>query len=148
MAARMRERNANQCALELGQGGLKQCRCIRAQGLGLSPAGKHGRPSFTARLREDERQELRWLRANLRELLVVGVRDGTLGVEDAASAAFVLAAAVRGALEQWQASPTDVETHCDEAQLAAQLVARFATGADRVRADGGVGDFDFRGGAG
>ncbi|MBM3974128.1 MAG: TetR family transcriptional regulator [Planctomycetes bacterium] len=106
------------------------------------------RGGFTARLREDERQELRWLRAKLRELLVHGVRDGTLGVEDAATTAFVLAAAVRGALEQWQASPTDVETHCDEAQLAAQLVARFATGADHERADGGVGDFDFRGGAG
>jgi AcrR family transcriptional regulator len=106
------------------------------------------RGGFTARLREDERQELRWLRANLRELLVLGVRDGTLGVEDAASSAFVLAAVVRGALEQWQSSPDDVETHCDEGQLAAQLVARFATGAASERADGGVGDFDFRGGGG
>jgi AcrR family transcriptional regulator len=105
------------------------------------------RAGFTAKLREDERQELRWLRANLRELLVLGVRDGTLGVEDAASAAFVLAAAVRGALEQWQASPDDVAAYIGEAQLADQLVARFATGAAPERTDGGVGDFDFRGDA-
>ena len=106
------------------------------------------RGGLTARLREDERQELRWLRANLRELLVLGVRDGTLGVDDAATTAFVLAAAVRGALEQWQSAPGDVEPHCDEQQLATELVARFATGVARERADGGVGDFDFRGDAG
>lgn len=104
------------------------------------------RAGFTARLRADEQQELRWLRANLRELLVLGVRDGTLGVEDAASAAFVLAAAVRGVLEQWQSAPGDVETYCDEESLAAQLTTRFATGAADVRADAGEGggDFDFR----
>ena len=35
------------------------------------------RGRFTARLREDDRQEQRWFRARVRELLELGVRDGT-----------------------------------------------------------------------
>lgn len=104
------------------------------------------RGRFTARLREDDRQEQRWLRANVRELLVLGVRDGTLGVEDPALTAFVLAAAVHGVLEQWQTSAADVETYCHEEQLAHLLVARYATGAVGDRGDGGDPEFDFRGG--
>ncbi len=106
------------------------------------------RGRFTARLREDDRQEQRWLRANVRELLVVGVRDGTLGVEDPALTAFVLTAAVTGVLEQWQTAPSDVETYCHEEQLARLLVARHATGSPRERADSGDAEFDFRGGRG
>lgn len=87
------------------------------------------RGRFTARLREDDRQERRWLRANIRELLVLGVRDGSLAVADPASSAFVLAAAVIGALDQWQTSTADVEAHCHEDRLAEALVAAFATGA-------------------
>ena len=102
------------------------------------------RGRFTARLREDDRQEQRWLRANLRELLVLGVRDGTLAVDDPALTAFVLAASVRGVLEQWQTSAPDVETYCQAEQLARLLVARHATGAAVERADGSDPDFDFR----
>jgi AcrR family transcriptional regulator len=93
------------------------------------------RGRFTARLREDDRQELRWLRANVRELLVLGVRDGTLVVDDPAFTAFVIAAAVAGVLEQWQTAPSDVELHCQPEQLAQLLVARFATGGTVGRDD-------------
>jgi AcrR family transcriptional regulator len=103
------------------------------------------RGRFTSRLREDDRQEQRWLRASLRELLVLGVRDGTLGVEDPALTAFVLAAAVAGVLEQWRTSAADVETYCHAEQLARLLVERHATGAPGGRGDGGDPEFDFRG---
>lgn len=103
------------------------------------------REGFTARLREDDRQELRWLRASLRELLVLGVRDGALRVDDPASTAFLLAAALRGALEQWHSAPGDVEAHCGEDALAGQLVSRLATGAAGERPEGGVGDVDLGG---
>ena len=100
------------------------------------------RGRFTARLREDDRQEQRWLRANLRELLVLGVRDGSLAVEDPARGAFVLAAGVRGVLEQWITAASDVEMHCHEEQLAQMLVVPFATGrSDRGRDDDGS-EFD------
>lgn len=104
------------------------------------------RGRFTARLREDDRQEQRWLRANVRELLVLGVRDGTLAVEDPALTAFVLTAAVTGVLEQWQTAPADVEAFCHEEQLAQLLVARYATGGSGEGAGSGdAGDeFDFR----
>lgn len=95
---------------------------------------------FTARLREDDRQELRWLRATLRELLVLGARDGSLLVEDPVLSAFVLAAGVRGVLEQWITAPADVEMHCDEDQLARVLVEPFATGrVERPGSDDGSG---------
>lgn len=98
----------------------------------------HGR--FTARLREDDRQERRWLRATVRELLVLGVRDGSLSVEDPALSAFVLTSAVIGAIEQWQTAPADVEAHCHAGQLASLLVQPFATGAaDRASSRGAPG---------
>jgi TetR/AcrR family acrAB operon transcriptional repressor len=100
------------------------------------------RGRFTARLREDDRQEHRWLRANMRELLVLGQGDGSLAVEDPASAAFVLSSSVLGVLEQWQTAPADVEPLCHGEQLAAVLVGRHATGdpGRAVRDDAG---FDF-----
>jgi len=101
------------------------------------------RDRFTARLREDDRQEQRWLRASVRELLELGARDGTLAADDPALTAFVLCGAVTGILAQWHTAPSDVEMHCDEQLLARQLVARFATGA--ARSEGGIseGEFDF-----
>lgn len=101
------------------------------------------RDRFTARLREDDRQEQRWLRASVRELLELGARDGTLSAGDPALTAFVLCAAVTGILAQWHTSPADVEVHCDEQLLAQQLVARFATGLSRTEAGIGEGEFDF-----
>ena len=101
------------------------------------------RGSFTARLREDDRQELRWLRASVRDLLVQGMRDGTLTADDPAQTAFVLAATVTGVLEQWHASPADVEAHCQEEELARVLVARYATGAPGSEGSAPA-DFDFR----
>lgn len=86
------------------------------------------RGRFTARLREDDRQEQRWFRAQVRGLLEQGARDGTLAVGDPAFAAFVLCGAVIGVLSQWHSGPSDVEMHCDETLLAQQLVERFATG--------------------
>jgi TetR/AcrR family transcriptional regulator, acrEF/envCD operon repressor len=108
------------------------------------------RGRFTARLREDDRQEQRWFRARVRELLELGARDGTLAAEDPALTAFVLCGAVTGILAQWYSSPSDVEMHCDEALLAQQLVARFATGELRLetstgkdRSGLGEDEFDF-----
>lgn len=87
------------------------------------------RSRFTARLREDDRQEQRWLRATCRDLLLQGAHDGTLFVDDPAFAAFQLAASVRGMLDQWQTAPADVEAFCNAESLAQALVARYATGA-------------------
>ncbi len=101
------------------------------------------RARFTARLREDERQEQRWLRSTMRELLVAGNRDGSLFAEDPAEAAFVLASAVLGAVDQWYAAASDVEAFCDQERLARSLAGRYATG---TRADAPLPsvDFDFR----
>jgi len=101
------------------------------------------RGRFTARLREDDRQEQRWFRAQVRELLELGARDGTLAAGDPALAAFVLCGAVIGILAQWHSAPSDVEMHCDETLLAQQLVARFATGGPRDGEPLGEGEFDF-----
>lgn len=101
------------------------------------------RGRLTSRLREDDRQEQRWLRAQVRELLVLGVRDGSLEVEDPALTAFVLAAAVTGVLATWQTAPSDVGMHCDEQQLAQLLVARYATGSPGRPPAAGDGEFDF-----
>lgn len=103
------------------------------------------RGRFTARLREDDRHEQRWLRASVRDLLVQGQRDGTLDAEDPALTAFVVSAAVAGVLEQWHTSPTDVEALCDERQLAGLLVQRYASsGAASGGGRGAEDDFDFR----
>lgn len=99
------------------------------------------RGRFTSRLREDDRQEQRWFRARVRELLELGARDGTLWAEDPALTAFVLCGAVIGILAQWHGAPTDVEVHCDEELLAQQLVARLATG--EARSQPGEDEFDF-----
>lgn len=99
------------------------------------------RSGFTARLREDDRQERRWLRAHVRELLVLGAEDGSLACADPALAAFLTTASVIGVIEQWQTAPADVEAHCDEGHLAAALVAPFVTGSavHRPRARGTTG---------
>ena len=104
------------------------------------------RGRFTARLREDDRQEQRWLRASLRELLVLGVRDGSLAVEDPARAAFVLAAGVRGVLDQWITAPGDVEMHCDPRQIAQVLVVPFTIAASGPRSEIEPDEFDLPGG--
>jgi len=102
------------------------------------------RGRFTARLREDDRQEQRWLRASVRDLLVHGLRDGSLLVDDPALSAFVLTAAVTGVLEQWHTAPGDVEAHCHEQELARVLVARYATGAMGDRVVEPASEYDFR----
>ena len=103
------------------------------------------RGRFTARLREDDRQEQRWLRAKVRELLELGGRDGTMAVRDPALEAFLLCSAVIGVLSQWHSAPTDVEVHCDEGLLARQLVSRYAIGAarDSGATPPGLDEFDF-----
>jgi AcrR family transcriptional regulator len=102
------------------------------------------RGRFTAALREDERQELRWLRAQLRELLVAGNQDGTLAAEDPALGSFVLAAALLGALEQWHVAPGDVEAFGREEALARALVGRYATGTAGSPAGSPRSEYDFR----
>lgn len=101
------------------------------------------RSRFTARLREDDRQEQRWLRLTLRALLVQGNRDGSLFADDPAEAAFVLASAVLGALEQWHEAEGDVEAFCDQERLARTLAGRYATGI-RGPSSPSAGEFDFR----
>lgn len=100
------------------------------------------RARFTARLREDDRQEMRWLRATCRDLLLQGVRDGSLFVGDPALAAFELTAALRGVLEQWQVAPADVEAFCDPGVLAQALVGRYAASGPPPSP---APDFDFGG---
>lgn len=102
------------------------------------------RGRFTARLREDDRQEQRWLRGRVRDLLVEGARDRTLFSDDPAAAAFVIASAVYGVLEQWQTAPADVEAHCHEEELARMLVARYATGSSGGDAGEQRSEYDFR----
>jgi len=102
------------------------------------------RGTFTARLREDDRQEQRWLRANIRDLLVEGTRDGSLFSDDPAAAAFLLASAVTGVLEQWQTAPLDVEAHCHEEELARMLVGRHYTGSSGEDAGEQRSEYDFR----
>ena len=101
------------------------------------------RGRFTARLREDDRQEQRWLRGNLREFVVQGSRDGTLFAEDPAAVAFLLAATTVGVIEQWLASRDDVEMFCEAERLAQTLVARYATGRQNPGPVPGA-EFDFR----
>ncbi|MGE3174212.1 MAG: TetR/AcrR family transcriptional regulator [Planctomycetota bacterium] len=101
------------------------------------------RSGFTARLREDDRQEQRWLRSTLRELLLQGNADGTLFAADPAETAFVLAATVQGAVEQWHTAAADVEPFCSADRLAQALVERWATGGRRRPAPLGSREFDF-----
>lgn len=102
------------------------------------------RGRLTSRLREDERHEQRWFRARVRELLELGLRDGTLATADPSLAAFVLCGAVSGILLQWHSAPGDVAMHCDENVLADELVRTFATGGGRDDARSlGDGEFDF-----
>lgn len=84
---------------------------------------------FTAQLREDLGGSLRALRARIRDLLTEGARDGSLFATDPAQAAFLLAGAVEGIVQQWLASPPDVEPYCDAESLAEGLVAPYVTGA-------------------
>jgi AcrR family transcriptional regulator len=103
------------------------------------------RARFTARLREDDRQEQRWLRATLRELFVLGNTDGSLFADDPAEAAFVLTAAIAGVLEQWHTSKGDVAAFCDAARLAAALVERWASAGRREGPSlPTANEFDFR----
>ncbi len=105
------------------------------------------RDRFTTELREDAALEQRLLRQRIRELLARGNQDGTLFSPDPALAAFILAGAVRGVLDQWLSAPSDAEPFCRAAMLAEELVVRYATGALRALGDErGVDDAgaDFR----
>lgn len=102
------------------------------------------RDRFTSRLREDDRQEQRWLRANIRDLLVEGTRDGSLFCDDPPAAAFLLVSAVTGVLAQWHTAPSDVEAWCHEEELARVLVARYATGSSGEGAATPRSEYDFR----
>lgn len=85
------------------------------------------RDRFTAELREDAAGEQRLVRSRVREALARGNHDGTLFAPDPALAAFVLAGAVRGVLEQWLTAPAEAEPFCSAEALAAELVARYAS---------------------
>ncbi|MCA8976867.1 MAG: TetR/AcrR family transcriptional regulator [Planctomycetes bacterium] len=102
------------------------------------------RGRFTARLREDDRQEQRWLRASIRELLIEGVRDGSLFCDDPPAAAFLLGSAVTGVLAQWHTAPDDVEGYCREEELARVLVGHYATGSGGTSGAEHRSEYDFR----
>ncbi len=95
----------------------------------LRVLGGELRDRFTAQLREDARQEHRALRAQVRELMTRGARDGSLFTEDPVFAAFLLASSVHGAIEQWLTSPEDAQAFCHAGDLAEALVLPYATGA-------------------
>lgn len=103
------------------------------------------RDRFTAELREDAALEQRLLRARIRELLGRGNHDGSLFCPDPALAAFVLAGALRGVLDQWLHAPAEAEPFCDAARLAEEIVTRYATGAlptgEQAIADDAGADF-------
>ena len=94
--------------------------------------GTEIRAGFDTTLRGDARGELRALRARLRELFSDGQRDGSLLVEDPALAAFVVAGAVEGILEQWRIAPRDAEPFGGPESLAMAIVAPYLT-AERGR---------------
>ena len=102
------------------------------------------RSRFVARLREDDRQEQRWLRSTLRELFVQGNADGTLFAEDPAEAAFVLAGTIAGVMEQWHTSSADVAPFCDAQRLSAAFVERWSTGGRKGDEPRRRDDFEFR----
>ena len=96
-----------------------------------------GRP--TAQLRADAREDLRGLRARLREILVRGGGDGTLDVRDPALTAFLLAAGVHGVAAQWLAAAPDVESFGSPASIADALVEPLRTGVSPTASGGSSG---------
>ncbi|GAB4154525.1 MAG: hypothetical protein Fur0037_23160 [Planctomycetota bacterium] len=94
--------------------------------------GTELRSGFLARLREDDRQELRWLRATCRDLLLQGAHDGTLFVEDPALSAFLIAATLLGVLEQRQVASADVEVFGDASSLAQAILSPFSAGSEHL----------------
>lgn len=93
--------------------------------LGLLAGEVSDRP--TARIRADPREDLRALRARLRQALVRGVSDGTLDVRDPVLCAFLLAAGARGIVAQWLAAPADVAEFGSAEDLAEALVEPLRT---------------------
>ncbi|MFO1050735.1 MAG: TetR/AcrR family transcriptional regulator [Planctomycetota bacterium] len=105
--------------------------------LAMTRAEVAGRP--TAELRADAREDLRALRARLRQALVRGAGDGTLDVRDPVLTAFLLTAGLQGVLAQWLAAPVDVEALGSPATLADALVEPLRTGAAPGDRGAGVG---------
>lgn len=107
--------------------------------------GTELRTGFDTTLRGDARGELRALRARLRELFSEGQADGSLLVEDPALAAFVVAGAVEGILEQWRIAPRDAEPFGGAGSLAAAVVAPYRTAqGDRPLPPPPTSDRDFQ----
>jgi len=104
--------------------------------------GTEVRAGFPTTLRGDARGELRALRARLRELFSAGQSDGSLLVEDPALAAFVVAGAVEGAVEQWRVAPRDVEPFGGAESLAAAIVAPYRTLRERAATPPSERDFE------
>ncbi len=84
--------------------------------------------TFTAEVRDDLRSVFRAVRAQLRELLVEGERDGSLYAHDPASSAFLLAAELDGVVQQWLASPREVESFCHPESVADAMMAPYLAG--------------------
>lgn len=107
--------------------------------------GTEVRAGFDTRLRGDARGELRALRARLRELFSDGQGDGSLLVEDPALAAFVVAGAVEGILEQCRIAPRDAEPFGGAESLAAAIVGPYRTaGGERAPAPPPLTERDFQ----
>ncbi|MEM7200573.1 MAG: TetR/AcrR family transcriptional regulator [Planctomycetota bacterium] len=89
--------------------------------------GTELRGRFTTEVRDDLRSLFRGVRARIRELFVLGERDGSLFATDPATAAFVVAGSLEGAMQQWLAAPREAEPFCDPDSLAEAIVAPYTT---------------------
>jgi AcrR family transcriptional regulator len=101
----------------------------------LRQLGTELRAGFDTTLRGDARGELRAVRARLRELFSAGQADGSLLVEDPALAAFVVAGAVEGILEQWRIAPRDAEPFGGAESLAAAIAGPYRTALEGRRSE-------------
>jgi TetR/AcrR family acrAB operon transcriptional repressor len=97
------------------------------------------RGRFTAQVREDLRSAQAALRSRIRQLLVVGVQDGSLFTSDPAMASFLIASTLEGVLSQWISSRPDAEPFCDPTSLADLVLAPLETGTS-PRAARGAGE--------
>jgi AcrR family transcriptional regulator len=107
-----------------------------ARVLRVLPDEMRGR--WTARLRQDQRADLRARRAAIRGVFVQGTAEGCLFAPDPAFAAFVIVSSMDGAIDHWLRAPDDTAPYCSARPLAEQIVAPWIQTAPDSEAE--VGD--------